>query len=165
MKTQSSLRRGSWKVWIYPICQQELASRLCYLQIYSFLGRNYVFIFWMSSIFHAYFHLSDYPHYSYRRVLCTESFIYLRNCLACSFGKIITHKHLTQILTLGTTTPVAMWVREICLNWTHCIKDYLGFFFLCSGRIIVSKWVNILQHPTMYQSETLYFLSCMWYCL
>lgn len=46
---------------------------------------------------------------------------------------------------------------EICLSWTLCIKDY--FFPQCSERTIVAKWVNILQHPTMYEArEIIFFL-------
>lgn len=43
---------------------------------------------------------------------CVYSFLYLRNCLVYSFGKTITQGRLTQILTLVTTTPVAMRVRR-----------------------------------------------------
>lgn len=70
---------------------------------------------------------------------CVQSFLYLRNCLACSFRKIITHEHLTQILTLVTTTPVAMWVRRDLFKLNSLHKRLFRVFFLCSGRIIVSK--------------------------
>lgn len=73
-----------------------------------------------------------------KRTVYTESFLYLRNCLVCSFGKIITKERLTQILTLVTTTPVAMQVRRDLFELNSLHKRLLRFF-LCSGRTIVAK--------------------------